>query len=193
MKIGFLGGTFDPIHTGHIAVANQAAEAMGLDIVYLLPTAQNYQKATTAAPAKQRLAWVTAAVAEHPKLGVLPTDLRAGHIYTTQTIEILRTQFPADEFYWIVGADQLANLWTWKNIETLVTQTAFIAVARTGFALKIPQIKNLKLHTLTRQELCTSSTQIRQLAAEGKSLEGLIPADMENEIAAFYTNQTAKL
>ena len=98
MRLGFLGGSFDPIHMGHVQAALIAAAEAKLDRVYLLPTGHNWQKAATVAPIGKRREWVERVAQSDPRLGLLDTDLRAGPIYAIDTIKLLEKKFKRSSF-----------------------------------------------------------------------------------------------
>ena len=132
VKIGLFGGTFDPIHQGHVHMALAFAAELALDSVILIPAGDPYHKEQPRTAAAHRLAMVEAAIAEHPQLAVSDCDMvREGATYTVDTVQIFRQLFPQAQLWWLLGMDSLLQLHTWRHWQTLVRQ-ANIAVAARG-------------------------------------------------------------
>jgi nicotinate-nucleotide adenylyltransferase len=138
MKIGFLGGSFDPVHLGHLAIAQDALEGAGLDRVDFIPAAVSPLKGRElTATAAQRLEMVRLAIAGDARFGVLDLELRRGGTsYTVDTVRELRALFPGAELFWVIGADQLARLAEWKEIGELVRLVEFVHLARRVWRLR---------------------------------------------------------
>jgi nicotinate-nucleotide adenylyltransferase len=178
LKIGFFGGSFDPVHFGHLMAAQDALEQGRLDRIFLVPAAQAPLKpAAAVAPAADRLAMLHAAIAGNPQLEVSDFELRQGGIsYTIDTVRHFRTQFSHDELSWIIGADQLPALPQWKDIAELARLCAFIYLERPGHpALAAPSLPGLRLHRCAGHLVEISSSELRRRAQAGRSLRCFCP------------------
>jgi len=178
VKIGLYGGSFDPVHFGHLIVAQEAYERFGLDRVIFIPAAQSPRKPDTAsASAEDRLAMVQAATQDDPRFAVSDIELRRGGVsYTLDTVRELQSRSPSDTFYWIIGADQAARLPEWHAIEQLAPLVEFIAVERPGSpALAPASVPGLRVQRLESRLIDISSTQLRERARRGLPLEYFIP------------------
>ncbi|KXU38073.1 hypothetical protein AXK12_00715 [Cephaloticoccus capnophilus] len=178
MKIGLYGGSFDPVHFGHLIVAQEAYERFGLDRVIFIPAAQSPRKPDTAsASAEDRLAMVQAATQDDPRFAVSDIELRRGGVsYTLDTVRELKSRTPSDTFYWIIGADQAARLPEWHAIVQLAQLVEFIAVERPGSpALAPASVPGLRVQRLESRLIDISSTQLRERARRGLPLEYFIP------------------
>ncbi len=179
MKIGLLGGSFDPVHLAHIALADSARKTLGLDEVRLIPAANPWQRAPLAADASHRLAMLELAVAGHPGLRIDPQELaRNGPTYTADTLDALPE---GHTYYWILGADQLANFCTWHRWQD-IAQRVYLAVAqRPGTPLAEPDALRRFLDEIGRPLLrlsfaprSISSTEIRRRLAHGGDTASLL-------------------
>lgn len=188
MRIGILGGSFDPVHLGHLGVARAVADALALDRVLLMPAAQAPLRDAVRANGEQRVAMLRAAVLEladtagERRLEVDEMELRRGGVsYTVDTLRTLRAQRPADEFTWIVGADQLARLAKWREPEQLARLAEWAAYARPGCAwaeLPGPAVPGLRVRCVEPAAGAlweVSSSDIRARLARGESVAGLVP------------------
>ena len=187
MRIGLLGGSFDPVHLAHITLARTALDTLALDEVQLIPAANPWQRPPLAASPEHRLAMLDIAVRGLPSMRINPAEiLRGGRTYTIDTLEQL-AQGP--EYYWILGTDQLANFCSWHRWGDIV-RLAHIAVAlRPGTRLTIPAALNDRLDSLGRKleqvpmtPLDISSTEIRARLAAGQSVDGLIDVAVKQYI-----------
>lgn len=173
MRLGLFGGTFDPIHNGHLAVARAAMAACALDRLLLIPNRvpPHKQSATTASFA-QRLAMVRAAVAGDPRLEASGIEDRDGKSYTIETLERLRASYgPGVAFYFVIGADAFAEVMTWYRVADVFRMTDFIVAARPGFAYEAPV--GARVHPLEGVDYPESSTAIRERLAAGLPVEEL--------------------
>ncbi len=134
-RIGFFGGTFDPVHRGHIAIASQAAEELRLDQVLFIPAADPPHKRKTWANYGQRVAMLEAALADHSRFGIslIEAELPAPS-YTVDTLMELRKRL-AGQFYFILGADSLLDIHLWHRFQDLLKLTKFIVISRPGIPL----------------------------------------------------------
>lgn len=172
MRIGLLGGSFDPVHRAHIALAQAALDQLGLDQVQLLPARQPWQKPTLSASAQHRLAMLELAIGERRALVINASELsRPPPTYTIDTLEALpRT----DEYFWLLGSDQLNNLPSWHRWREVLAAVTLVAVNRPGAIKPIPSelqsaldLGQARLIQLDFEPIDASSTALRQALALG--------------------------
>jgi len=178
VRIGFLGGSLDPVHFGHLIAAQDAFEQHKLDRVVFVPAAQAPLKPLeTRTAAVDRLAMVAAAIAGDSRFGVSDFELKQGGTsYTIDSVNHFRAQYPQDDLFWIIGGDQLPKLHLWREIEALAKRVEFIFLERPGHPLKAwPEIPLLKLHRCDGHLVEISSTELRARATRGLSLEYFVP------------------
>ncbi len=178
MRIGLLGGSFDPVHCGHLAAAQDALAEGGLDRVILVPAAQAPLKSDSpTASGPDRLAMLRLATEDDPRLAVSDWELvRGGLSYTVDTVRYFAALHPSDRLCWIIGADQAGQLARWKEIDALVQLVEFICLGRPGYALpETPGLAGLRLRLCVGRRLDVSSTDVRARVRSGRSLEGLVP------------------
>ncbi|WP_165010070.1 nicotinate-nucleotide adenylyltransferase [Neisseria yangbaofengii] len=193
-NIGLFGGTFDPIHNGHLHIAKAFADQIGLDTVIFLPAGDPYHKPqNTQTPAKHRFIMTELAIADEPRFAVSDCDMvREGATYTFDTVQIFRQQFPAAKLWWLLGSDSLMKLHTWKKWQTLVQQVNIAVAMRESDSLsQTPRdlhawlgeaLQNGSVRILQVPLYNISSTQIRA-ALENKTLsDGLIPSSVAHYI-----------
>jgi nicotinate-nucleotide adenylyltransferase len=175
---GILGGSFDPIHLGHLCIAQDAMDGLHLDKVVFMPAAQAPLKpGSVVASNAQRLAMIKASIDGEPRFEVSDLELkRGGTSYTMDTVSALHADSPEDRLFWIIGADQIARLSRWMRIGELVNEVEFICLERPGVpACPIPLIPGLRLHRCKGRPLDISSTEIRKRVRQGLALDGLMP------------------
>lgn len=173
-RFGLLGGTFDPVHIGHLVLALEACEQRDLDAVVLVPAGDPWQKGSVVANAEQRLAMVTNAIAGLDQLLVSSVDIeREGPSYSIDTIDDLAEQYPDVEFEFIIGSDVLTGLPTWHRYEELVSRVVFVVAERPGTPLEYPP--EVQVAAITVPLLDVSSTDIRERVAQGRSIAFLVP------------------
>lgn len=178
MKIGFLGGSFDPVHFGHLLAAQDAYEQHRLDRLILVPAAQAPLKPNDVQSAgADRLAMLQAAVEWDRRFEISDYELRKGGIsYTIDSVRHFRERFPRDRLYWIIGGDQLPQLHRWKEVEELARMVEFIFLERPGYPVKAsPEIPGLRLHRCDGHLLAVSSTELRERTRRGLSLDYFVP------------------
>jgi len=192
MRIGILGGTFDPVHNGHLILARHARDQLALDLVLFIPAGEPWRKANrpiTLAP--HRLAMLKLAIAGNDAFGISDIELhRTGPTYTADTLEALAAERLDDEFYFIVGTDALSDLPNWHEPERIV-QHAILAVARRGdhsLEAAIAAVPNLttRIERFDMPAVPVSSTGIRARVAEHKSITGLVPPSVERYITEHH-------
>ena len=196
-NIGLFGGTFDPIHNGHLHIARAFADEIGLDMVVFLPAGDPYHKEqATKTPAKHRFTMAEMAIADEPRFAVSDCDMvREGATYTFDTVQIFRQQFPAARLWWLLGSDSLMQLHTWHKWQTLVRQVNFAVAMREGATLnQMPRelhawlgdgLQNGSVKILQAPLYDVSSTQIRQAIRSGKDADSLLP----QPVARYIRNQ----
>ena len=181
-RIGILGGTFDPIHIGHLAIAEDVRVTLQLDRVLFVPAAQQpFKRERIVASAADRLAMVERACAENTTFTASPVEIaRAGISYTVTTLETLTATLDGEVFF-ILGADALAELPRWHQANRLSELAHFVTVKRPGFTLAVEQLRaalpgfDQRLTVLDGPRLDISSSEIRERAALGRSLRYLVP------------------
>ncbi len=174
MRIGIFGGTFDPIHLGHLIMAQDAMETGNLDRVLFLPAgAPPLKMAQPATPPSTRLEMVDHAIADNPHFTSDDSDLLEDRpSYSVDAVRRLKLRFPKDEIFWILGADQLAQLDKWRNVETLVREVEFIALGRPGVELDRESIPpHTRFAFATTHAMNISSSEIRQRLRNGQSVK----------------------
>jgi len=186
-RIGFLGGSFDPAHRGHLMIAQDACDQMALNRLYFVPAAQNpLKEAIPVAEAQHRQKMLELAVDSNDRFDILSNELETGAIsYTIDTVSQLRDQFPDSRLYWIIGADQLADLRRWHRIEELATLVEFICLDRPGYSSQaVEGIKGLRIHMISGHPCEVSSTDIRQRIKNQFSVDLLLPVKVAEYINA---------
>lgn len=178
MRIGLLGGTFDPIHQGHLALAQSALRQFKLDRLYFIPTYQHplEQKSSLASP-QDRLEMVKLAIQKEPKFMISDCELkREGISYTADTLRAFHKQFPKpNQLFFITGGDWGKNLDQWKEIDAIFSLAHFVVASRPGFNLKdLPQ----SVEVLDFVPLDVSSTELRREIKEGKFPERFLPSEV---------------
>lgn len=192
-KIGLFGGTFNPIHNGHLHIAEKFAEQCALDAVIFLPAGEPYHKNTDLLPAEHRLAMTELAISGSPQFAVSDCDVvRDGATYTIDTVQIFKQYYPNAQFYWLMGMDSLMNLHTWKNWQTLVRNVKMVVANRTGDNLaQAPKelhswlgaaLQSGDLILLNAETVDISSSQIRANLAAGKNMRNWLPEKVADYI-----------
>jgi nicotinate-nucleotide adenylyltransferase len=176
-KIGIFGGTFDPIHHGHLILAREALEVLALDLVIFIPATASPHKPdfASAAPAV-RLEMVGAAIEGEPRFAFDAMELeRPSPSYAIDTVEALRKREPAAEFFYLVGEDNVARLNTWHRFTELSKLVQFVVLDRTGRQAEHP-------YPVIRRHLDISATDIRNRVATRRSIRYLVPPAVEKVI-----------
>ncbi|MBT5379480.1 MAG: nicotinate (nicotinamide) nucleotide adenylyltransferase [Opitutae bacterium] len=185
IKTGLLGGSFDPVHTGHLIIALDAMEALGLEEIFFIPAAQAPLKQNDpGAKPHHRKAMLDAVVADNPAYQVLDCELEAGGVsYSIDTIRSLSQKYPERSFFWILGEDQLQKLEKWKDIDELCQLVEFVALDRPDHPMKTPLvIPKSRCHRFCGHLFAISSSEIRERIKNGKSINEFLPANVAKYI-----------
>lgn len=189
-----MGGTFDPIHHGHLVAASEVQALFGLEQVVFVPTGQPWQKSQTdVSPAEHRYLMTVIATASNPRFTVSRVDIdRPGPTYTIDTLRDLRAERPDDELFFITGADALADILSWKDADALWELAYFVGVTRPGHVLSD---KGLPEDRVTLQEvpaMAISSTDCRARVAGGEPVWYLVPDGVVQYINKYclYTGES---
>lgn len=189
-RIGIMGGTFDPIHNGHLVAGSEVAEIFDLDVVYFVPTGHPWQKKDKkVSAAEDRYLMTVIATASNPRFLVSRVDIdREGDTYTVDTLHDMRKQFPDDELFFITGADALEKIITWRDWESMFDLAHFVGVTRPGYELPVPggdseadlgplqrEVDAGRLSLVDIPAMAISSTDIRRRAEEGRPVWYLVP------------------
>lgn len=184
MKLGVMGGTFDPIHNGHLVAASEVADLFDLDEVIFVPTGEPWQKeGRRVSPAEDRYLMTVIATASNPRFSVSRVDIdRGGRTYTKDTLHDLRNLHPDSELFFITGADALASILSWQDWEDLFSISKFIGVSRPGYDLDgqhvvaaIDKLPEDALHLVEIPALAISSSDCRARAARARPIWYLVP------------------
>ncbi|HEY8451074.1 MAG TPA: nicotinate-nucleotide adenylyltransferase [Natronosporangium sp.] len=185
-RIGIMGGTFDPIHHGHLVAANEVADRFGLDEVVFVPTGVPWQKdASTVSPAEDRYLMTVIATASNPRFQVSRVDIdRKGPTYTVDTLRDLRAIYgPKAQLFFITGADALAKILSWKDTDEMFNLAHFIGVTRPGFTLSASHLPADAVSLIQVPAMAISSTDCRARVAAGKPIWYLVPDGVVQYIA----------
>ncbi len=186
MRVGIMGGTFDPIHHGHLVAASEVADRFGLDEVVFVPTGHPWQKAdVTVSSAEDRYLMTVIATASNPRFHVSRVDIdRAGPTYTVDTLRDLREIYGREaELFFITGADALAKILSWKDADDLFDLAHFVGVTRPGFELSDAHLPADTVSLVRVPAMSISSTDCRRRVAEGKPVWYLVPDGVVQYIA----------
>ena len=185
-RIGVLGGTFDPIHNGHLVAASEVAHALALAEVVFVPTGQPWQKEDRdLAPPEDRYLMTVIATAFDPLLSVSRVDIdRPGVTYTVDTLSDLRAaRGPGAEFFFIMGADALAGIKSWHNTENLFSMAHFVGCTRPGHPIDLDGLDERDITLIEIPALEISSTACRERVRTGRPIRYLVPDGVIQYIA----------
>lgn len=188
-KTGLLGGSFDPVHIAHIALADAAYHTLGLDSIQLIPAGNPWQRAPLAVASAHRLAMLRLAVENREWLQINPIEIeRTGPTYTIDTLEAMP---PDTDYYWILGSDQLENFCSWHRWRDIVKRVCLVVASRPGSHSTVPAPLEQYLRSIGRTvtqlpftPMSISATLIRERLEHGKSVDHLL-----NPAVAAYIRQ----
>ncbi len=191
-KIGVMGGTFDPIHHGHLVAASEVADRFALDEVVFVPTGQPWQKSERAvSPAEDRYLMTVIATASNPRFSVSRVDIdRAGPTYTADTLSDLHEALPQTDLYFITGADALSQILSWHKIDELFELAHFVGVTRPGYELADGHLPDGAVSLVEVPAMAISSTDCRRRVGEGRPVWYLVPDGVVQYISKRYLYRT---
>jgi nicotinate-nucleotide adenylyltransferase len=176
-RVGIMGGTFDPIHHGHLVAASEVATLFDLDEVIFVPTGEPWQKAERrVSPAEHRYLMAVIATASNPRFWVSRVDIdRAGPTYTIDTIRDIEQQRPDAELFFITGADALSQILSWKDAEEALNLARFVGVTRPGYELSDAHLPIDSVTLVDVPAMAISSSDCRARVAAGQPVWYLVP------------------
>ena len=186
-----MGGTFDPIHHGHLVAASEVLAWFGLDEVVFVPTGDPWQKSDrVVTTAEHRYLMTVIATASNPRFTVSRVDIdRAGPTYTIDTLRDLKAQLPEAELYFITGADALTEIFTWRDAEELFELARFVGCTRPGYTMDEATLATIPADRVTMVEipaLAISSTDCRSRTQRGEPVWYLVPDGVVQYIAKHH-------
>ncbi|RAV12784.1 nicotinic acid mononucleotide adenylyltransferase [Mycolicibacterium sp. GF69] len=190
-RLGVMGGTFDPIHNGHLVAASEVADRFALDEVVFVPTGQPWQKDRYVTAAEDRYLMTVIATASNPRFSVSRVDIdRGGPTYTKDTLGDLRELNPDADLFFITGADALASILSWQNWEEMFAIASFVGVSRPGYELDgkrvaaaVKELPDDALKLVEVPALSISSTDCRKRAEENRPIWYLVPDGVVQYVA----------
>ncbi|MHB1421427.1 MAG: nicotinate-nucleotide adenylyltransferase [Bacillota bacterium] len=192
-RLGIMGGTFDPIHFGHLVTAEAAREKYSLDMVIFVPSGNPpHKKGYVISSPEDRYTMTSKAIATNPYFKICDDEIkREGYSYAVDTVARFQEDYGSGvELFFITGADAIVEILTWKNVEELVYKCRFIAATRPGFDLvelqqnldMLPLAGRHRIHPMEIPGLAISSTDIRQRVADKRTIKYLLPEIVEKYI-----------
>lgn len=200
-KIGIMGGTFNPVHIGHLLLAEWAMERAELEEVWFIPAGVPYKKADLKIlPGRERLRMTELAVADNPRFRCLDMEIeRDGYTYTYETLTLLQAQHPDAAFYFIAGADCLFSVENWKNPEKILNGCTLLAAVRDASSMEEMERKRESLLArfggtillMPFLRMSVTSTEIRERIRNGESVRYLVPGNTLTYIEekGFYRDE----
>ena len=176
LRLGVMGGTFDPIHHGHLVAASEVAAEFKLDEVIFVPTGMPWQKSNVT-NTEDRYLMTVIATASNPRFNVSRVDIdRDGPTYTIDTLKDIQKQYPDAELFFISGADAITQILTWKDVDKIWGLAHFVAVTRPGYSMELPASAPKDAITVIEiPALAISSTDIRERAERKEPVWYLVP------------------
>jgi nicotinate-nucleotide adenylyltransferase len=192
-KIGVMGGTFDPIHHGHLVAASEVADRFGLDEVIFVPTGRPWQKVDRiVSRAEDRYLMTVVATASNPRFTVSRVDIdRNGPTYTADTLADLHREFPDASLFFITGADALSQILSWHKIDELFELAHFVGVTRPGYELADEHLPDGAVSLVEVPAMAISSTDCRRRVVEGHPVWYLVPDGVVQYISKRNLYRTA--
>ena len=187
-RVGVMGGTFDPIHHGHLVAASEVQAWFDLDEVVFVPTGEPWQKFDrNVSPTEHRYLMTVVATAANPRFTVSRVDIdRRGPTYTIDTLRDLKALMPGAELYFITGADALAEIFTWRDVEELFELAKFVGCTRPGYTMDPATLASIPADRVTMVEipaLAISSTDCRTRKRRGEPIWYLVPDGVVQYVA----------
>ena len=181
MRVGILGGTFDPIHIGHLIAASSVYEALNLDSVVFIPAGDPWQKRDRdLSPGQQRLEMVKLATENDSRFQVSDVEIaRSGPTYAVDTVREWKRLNPSDELFWIVGSDALSGIPSWHEWEAFVNEVTIVAVNRVGQNDSVP----FDFVSVDMPEVRISATELRDRFTNGLDTQYLVPKNVSQYIS----------
>ena len=176
-RVGIMGGTFDPIHHGHLVAASEVATLYDLDEVIFVPTGEPWQKSERqVSPAEHRYLMAVIATASNPRFWVSRVDIdRDGPTYTIDTIRDIAALRPGAQLHFITGADALAQILSWKDAELALAMARFVGVTRPGYELSDAHLPHDSVRLLDVPAMAISSSGCRERVHDGRPVWYLVP------------------
>lgn len=191
-RVGVMGGTFDPIHNGHLVAASEVQQQFDLDEVIFVPTGQPWMKRTVT-EGEHRYLMAVIATAANPRFTVSRVDLqREGPTYTVDTLRDIRALRPDAELFFITGADAVAQILEWKDVDEVWELAHFIAVSRPGHTLTITGLPEQGVSSLEVPALAISSTDCRDRVRRGFPVWYLVPDGVVQYIGKHHLYRSAE-
>lgn len=193
MRVGIFGGTFDPIHMGHMIVAEQVMDELGMEQVVFVPSGipPHKEASSVRAPAEDRYEMVLAAIAGNERFLADRIEIDAGRpMHTVETVPLLKERLPGDEWFFITGADEVSNLLSWKDPDRLLEEVVMVAATRPGYDLSRlghleARLKNFdRIFPVECTRVDISATGIRRRILQGKSIRYLVPEGVHEIITS---------
>ncbi|MFC5434463.1 nicotinate-nucleotide adenylyltransferase [Microbacterium suwonense] len=185
-RVGVMGGTFDPIHHGHLVAASEVAHSFGLDEVVFVPTGEPWQKQHVS-PSEHRYLMTVIATASNPDFTTSRVDIdRDGPTYTIDTLRDLKRERPDAELFFITGADAVAQILSWRDHDELWDLAHFVAVSRPGHVLSTDGLPTANVSQLEVPALSISSTACRERVSDGQPVWYLVPDGVVQYIAKHH-------
>lgn len=198
-KVGILGGTFNPIHYGHLHLAQKALETAQLDQILFIPSGVSYmKKQSEILPAQIRMEMVRLAISEHSGFAVSAIEIeKTGNSYSHETIRELQEQDPETEFYFLTGADTLFSIENWKDPVSIFKSVTILAAYRTGVSLEelkkkvfyLEEMYGARIRLAAVDHVDISSSEIREAIRTGRPIHGLVPEPVEQYIRKNHLYQ----
>jgi len=190
-----MGGTFDPIHHGHLVAASEVADRFVLDEVVFVPTGEPWQKGPEVSPAEDRYLMTVIATASNPRFAVSRVDIdRDGPTYTVDTLRELRDMYGSDaELFFITGADALSKILSWKDADQIFKLAHLVGVTRPGFALSDDHLPPESVSLIEVPAMAISSSACRARVAAGQPVWYLVPDGVVQYIAKRHLYRKADI
>jgi len=180
VRVVVFGGSFDPVHVGHLIVAETALEKLGADLALLVPNAKQPLRSPSKASADHRVAMLKAAVEKNPRIDVDESEVRRGGVsYTVDTLETLHAHRPEDELFFVLGSDAAQTILDWKDPGKITTLAKLVVVTRSGIAAKPVPVEHQAIDV---PAIGVSSSEIRSAVRAGRSIRYLVPEAVEHYI-----------